>query len=82
MSALQEQWWEALEVSSNSQHKENLVDDSQTTSWESTGRSGTHWIRFHMKQGLIIKCVVCVWTVSSVCVCVCGQYRVCVCALE
>lgn len=55
VSALQEQWWEALEVSSNSQHKENLVDDNPSTSWESTGRSGTHWIRFHMKQGLIIK---------------------------
>ncbi len=57
MSALQEQWFEALEVSSNSQHKENLVDNSQSTSWQSNG-NGTHWIRFHMKPGLIIKYIV------------------------
>ena len=55
VSALQEQWCEGIEVSSNSQHKELLLDGNQATFWESTGRSGTHWVRLHMKKGLIIK---------------------------
>jgi len=50
-----EKWWEKIEVSSNPQKKERLVDNDTATYWESSGRSGTHWVRLYMKKGLVVR---------------------------
>ena len=49
------QWWERVEVSSNPHAKDNLTDGDPTTSWESAGRSGNHWIHIFMKKGVVIR---------------------------
>ena len=47
--------WEKVEVSSNSHRSSRILDNDSSTYWESTGRSGSHWLRLYMKKGLIIK---------------------------
>ena len=47
--------WEKVEVSSNSHRSCRMLDNDSSTYWESTGRSGSHWIRLYVKKGLIIK---------------------------
>ena len=51
--------WEKVEVSSNSHRSSRMLDNDSSTYWESTGRSGSHWLRLYVKKGLIIKCVDC-----------------------
>ena len=55
--ALRDNCWEKVEVSSNSHRSARILDNDSSTYWESTGRSGSHWLRLHMKRGLIIKSV-------------------------
>ncbi len=51
-----EKWWEHLEVSSNTNHRERLFDGDPTTRWQTLHySSGGHWIKMFMKQDLIVK---------------------------
>ena len=51
-----DQCFEKMEVSSSSYRKSRLVDGDSSSYWESSGRSGSHWIRLHMKKGMVIRC--------------------------
>jgi p53-associated parkin-like cytoplasmic protein len=44
-----------LEVSSNDYTKNNLIDNGDTSFWESDGRANLHWIRLYLKRNVIIK---------------------------
>ena len=48
---------ENIDVSSSCEDGEaiNLTDGDSDTYWESDGHQGQHWIRMHMKKGVIIK---------------------------
>ena len=50
-----EKWWERVEVSSNSYHKERILNGNLHESWESSGRTGSHWIRIFVKKGFVIR---------------------------
>ena len=50
-----EKWWERVEVSSNSYHKERILNGNLHESWESSGRTGAHWIRIFVKKGFVIR---------------------------
>ena len=67
-SGSKESGFDKAEVSSNSFRLQKLFDGDSSTYWESSGRSGTHWIRLHFHHGMVIK-----W------VCLCGHVCVCVC---
>ncbi|XP_013920443.1 PREDICTED: cullin-7-like [Thamnophis sirtalis] len=47
--------WERVEVSSNSQLADKLVDGNVKTYWESDGITGSHYINVYMHQGVIIQ---------------------------
>ena len=53
---IQEQCWERIEVSSGNYHKDHLTDGNKLTYWESSGRSGSHWIRLFLKKDVTIRC--------------------------
>lgn len=65
-----DQWWDRVEVSSNGHRKDRIVDGDPTTYWESAGRSGSHYVRFYMKKGLVVRCVpiVCKYIHSFSCI--------------
>ena len=50
-----EKWWERVEVSSNSYHKERLLNGNLHECWESSGRTGSHWIRIFVKKGFVLR---------------------------
>ena len=50
-----DQWWERMEVSSCAHRKDRIIDGDPSTFWESSGRAGTHWVRIHMRKGLVIR---------------------------
>lgn len=54
-TAKKEPCWEKLEVSSGTYRKGRLTDGSLDTYWESSGRSGSHWVRLTIKKGTIIR---------------------------
>ena len=54
-AGVQEQCWERIEVSSGNYHKDHLTDGNKLTYWESSGRSGSHWIRVHVKKDVTIR---------------------------
>ncbi|KAG8123156.1 hypothetical protein E2320_018681, partial [Naja naja] len=47
--------WERVEVSSNSQQANKLVDGNVKTYWESNGTTGSHYINVYMHHGVIIQ---------------------------
>uniref|UniRef100_A0A8C5R9V0 Cullin 7 n=1 Tax=Laticauda laticaudata TaxID=8630 RepID=A0A8C5R9V0_LATLA len=47
--------WERVEVSSNSQQTNKLVDGNIKTYWESNGTTGSHYINVYMHHGVIIQ---------------------------
>ncbi|ETE66321.1 Cullin-9, partial [Ophiophagus hannah] len=47
--------WERVEVSSNSQQANKLVDGNVKTYWESNGTTGSHYINVYMNHGVIIQ---------------------------
>ena len=51
------QCFERLEVSSSSYRRARLTDRDNSSYWESSGRSGSHWIRLHIKKGMVIRWV-------------------------
>ena len=50
-----EKWWERVEVSSNSYHKQRILNGNFHESWESSGRTGSHWIRIFVKKGFVLR---------------------------
>ena len=50
-----EKWWERVEVSSNNYHKERILNGNLHESWESSGRTGSHWIRIFVKKGFVLR---------------------------
>ena len=50
-----DQWVERVEVSSNHNGRNRVIDGDPTTYWESSGRSGLHWIQMFMKKGVIVR---------------------------
>ena len=54
-AGVQEQCWERIEVSSGNYHKDHLTDGNKLTYWESSGRSGSHWIRLFIKNDVTIR---------------------------
>ena len=46
---------EKIEVSSNDSDVSQLTDGSEDTYWESNGQVGQHWIRLHVKPGLVLE---------------------------
>ena len=54
--AEQEQWWDRIDLSSNSQMMYRLVDGDPNSYWQSYSRSNpTHWITVHMKKGVVVR---------------------------
>uniref|UniRef100_A0A670XZD8 Cullin 7 n=1 Tax=Pseudonaja textilis TaxID=8673 RepID=A0A670XZD8_PSETE len=47
--------WERVEVSSNSQQTNKLVDGNVKTYWESNGTTGSHYINVYMHHGVLIQ---------------------------
>ncbi|XP_039180464.1 cullin-9-like isoform X4 [Crotalus tigris] len=47
--------WEKVEVSSNSQQANKLVDGNVKTYWESNGTTGSHYINVYMHHGVLIQ---------------------------
>ncbi|XP_063158524.1 cullin-9-like isoform X2 [Candoia aspera] len=47
--------WEKVEVSSNSQQANKLVDGNVKTYWESNGSTGSHYINVYIHRGVIIQ---------------------------
>ncbi|XP_015666773.1 cullin-9-like [Protobothrops mucrosquamatus] len=47
--------WEKVEVSSNSQQANTLVDGNVKTYWESNGTTGSHYINVYMHHGVLIQ---------------------------
>ncbi|XP_015746993.1 cullin-9-like isoform X1 [Python bivittatus] len=47
--------WERVEVSSNSQQANKLVDGNAKTYWESNGSTGSHYINVYIHHGVIIQ---------------------------
>lgn len=45
----------SLETSSNQGEAHKLINGRTTDYWQSEGRTGAHWIRLHMKPGIIVK---------------------------
>ena len=54
-AGVQEQCWERIDVSSGNYHKDHLTDGNKLTYWESSGRSGSHWIRLFIKKDVTIR---------------------------
>ena len=50
LAGIQEKCWERNEISSGNYHKDHLTDGNKLTYWESSGPSGSHWIR---------QCIIC-----------------------
>ena len=50
-----ERWWERIETSSNHWHQERLLNENLHEYWESSGRTGSHWIRIFIKKGFIVR---------------------------
>lgn len=49
-------WWEHLEVSSNSRHKDRLFDLRPDTCWQTLHYThGTHFVKLFMKKDLVVK---------------------------
>ena len=44
-----------IEVSSEESEVDNLLDPDPENYWESDGSQGQHWLRFHLKPGIIIE---------------------------
>jgi hypothetical protein len=42
-------------VSSNNYHKERILNGNLHESWESSGRTGSHWIRIFVKKGFVLR---------------------------
>lgn len=49
------QCWDKIEVSSNNYRKSRLTDGDKHSYWESSGSSGSHWIRLHMLKGVVVR---------------------------
>jgi hypothetical protein len=49
------QCWEKIEVSSNNYRKTRLTDGDKHSYWESSGSSGSHWVRLYMLKGIVIR---------------------------
>jgi hypothetical protein len=45
----------SLETSSSQADAHKLINGRTSDYWQSEGRTGTHWIRLHMKPGMIVK---------------------------
>ena len=54
-AGIQEQCWGRIEVSSGNYHKDHLTDGNKLTYWESSGRSGSHWIIVFIKKDITIR---------------------------
>jgi len=65
LTGIQQQCWDNIDVSSGSFRKEQLTDGNKHTYWESSGHTGSHWIRVYVKKNIVIRYV-------SVCVFVCS----------
>ncbi|XP_065069856.1 E3 ubiquitin-protein ligase HECTD3-like [Rhopilema esculentum] len=46
---------EKVEVSTEQEYADNLIDNDKGTYWESDGSHGRHFIRAHMKPGVIVQ---------------------------
>ena len=57
-AGIQEKCWERIEVSSSNYHKDHLTDGNKLTYWESSGRSGSHWIRLYIKKDVTIRYII------------------------
>ena len=47
--------FEKVEASSSQDSCKNLIDNDETTYWESNGSTGQHYIRLHIKSGIMLE---------------------------